>query len=193
MWLPIWISPRCDNTLKPISKRAQNVLRHWLHVRDLDGAVYCPRLMHIMYDPHLNTRSWLFFKWLGALPAASDKIRFEYCLGPHEEPHGIPHGRTSDGALHIGHEDSTAPRIDSFSQTDSVAILLYNTMPSEALVRFVKVHRQSGDRNLIRYKTRASHTSFTLLRFYLNKRKPIATMFGVDATVHGSSTEKPAA
>ena len=60
LWLPIETSPEYNHTLKPFWKTPQTLLRHEPHFRGLDGAVCWPEAMHKMYDPHLNTRSWIF-------------------------------------------------------------------------------------------------------------------------------------
>ena len=50
--------PHRDTTtlLKPISKKAQNILRHELHFREPDGAASLPTLMRRMFDYNHNTR-----------------------------------------------------------------------------------------------------------------------------------------
>ena len=60
----------------------------------------------------------------------------------------------------FGLEDRTRPKL-TFDQTGSCATILYNTMPTEALVKVVKFNRQVGDRNSIRLETTAIHTSYT--------------------------------
>ena len=60
MWPPIQTSPEYNHTLKPISKTVQTILRHELYCRVPDAAVHLPKMMQIMFDLLLNTRSWFF-------------------------------------------------------------------------------------------------------------------------------------
>ena len=78
--LPVQASLKFDHCLTPISMKTQTILRHEPHIREPDGKEYWPRLMHIVSDPHSNSRSWNFSKWLDALSDASDRVRFEHCL-----------------------------------------------------------------------------------------------------------------
>ena len=78
-------SLKYDHSLKPISKKAQTLLRHEPHVRDLMEQYIGQTFMHRLHDPHLYERPWNFDKWL----EASDMIRFEYCPHPHGEPQYI--------------------------------------------------------------------------------------------------------
>ena len=76
----------------------------------------------------------------------------------------------------------------TFHQTCSCAIILNNTMPSDALVEF--------NRNDSETEITTRHTSDTLIHFFGNRRKPSATIHGIssekpDATIHGKSTKKP--
>ena len=80
---PLSTSPTCDNILKPISQRAQNILRRELHVGEPE-AVHWPALVRRMCGSHPNTRCWSCDKWLTALSAASDKIRLKCCPDSHE-------------------------------------------------------------------------------------------------------------
>ena len=94
--------------------------------------------------------------------------------------HRIHHGRTSNGGRTTNIK--TIPDLDAvytlnlkiaqdrrlqIYQTCSFAIVLFNTMPSEALVRVVKIHRKDWETKVfIRYKTSASHSRYTRVQFY---------------------------
>ena len=67
-------------------RAVKTVLRHEPKVRESDGAVYWPKLVQWIDDTHFDSRSWHFSKWLVALSAESDRVRFEYCVDPHGEP-----------------------------------------------------------------------------------------------------------
>ena len=72
VWIPISTSPRCDHSLKPISKRAQIILRRPKpHVRELDGAVYWPEVMRIMYDSYPDTH------YLGIVTSGSTRYQLD--------------------------------------------------------------------------------------------------------------------
>ena len=92
MWIPISTSPRCDNTLKPTLKRAHGIRRHEPHVRERDGAAY---------DSYPNTRAWNCDRWLNALSAASDEVRFACCPDSHGEPQYIRSVQCHSGVLRI--------------------------------------------------------------------------------------------
>ena len=70
-------------------------------------------------------------------------------------------------------------------QTGSFSIILYDTMPSEALVRVVKFY-QWNSRQIFSFGTRsASLRCYTLVQFCWNRRP--------SAAIHGNSTERPVA
>ena len=64
LWLQIQTSPEHNHTLKPISKKAQTILRHEPHLREPDGARSWPKLTQRRCDPYPNTRTWMFSTWL---------------------------------------------------------------------------------------------------------------------------------
>ena len=60
LWFPIQSSQKYEHSLKPLSKTAQNILRHGLQLREVDGAVFRTELRQRLADPHFNTRSKKF-------------------------------------------------------------------------------------------------------------------------------------
>ena len=68
------VSQKYNHGPKPLSKKAQNILRHELHRQEPHGAVFWPRLMQIMHDPNPETRSMNFHRWLDAL--SDEKLHF---------------------------------------------------------------------------------------------------------------------
>ena len=79
-------------------------------------------------------------------------------------------------------------------QTDSFSTIEFHTMPSEELVRVVKFHEKFEDSNVIRYKTTASHRSYTNIKSFIEAEGPSVAICGIsserpDATVHGNSSE----
>ena len=67
MWIPSSASQNATNTVKPILKRAQHVLRHEPHGRELSGAVFGPELTRCMYDSYPQHTIWNFPMWSEAL------------------------------------------------------------------------------------------------------------------------------
>ena len=82
-------------------------------------------------------------------------------------------------------------------QTGSFAIILYNTMPSEALVRVVNFPKKNSE-TVILFDTRPTQVTeiYTPIQFFWNRRKLSAATYGTssekpDATIHGNSTGSP--
>ena len=84
--------------LKPISKNVSTILRHGSDLREPDGAVCWPTLMHNISEHNEMTQSWIFDTWLHPLSVKRDKVRFECCLDPQGTLHDI---RAIQG--HCGH------------------------------------------------------------------------------------------
>ena len=88
---------------------------------------------------------------------------------PKMEPYKHSKKNRSWCSLHI---KIVQDRGSKFSKTGSFAIILYNTMPTEALVKVVNFNRNDSETEILfdKRQTTASHRRYTHVWIYWNRR-----------------------
>ena len=112
-------------------------------------------------------------------------------------PKTVPHKHSKDQTLYIFDLEIAQDRGLKFYQTDSFAITLSSTTPTEALVKVLHSNRNDSETEIL-FDNRPPQVTKVSRTYYWNRKRPSSAVCWIslerpDAIICGTSTGKPAA